>query len=665
MSRSRFQRDGEALVWRYKHEILRIEPWGNDSLRVRVTRNAAIADDLPQALLPLEAGTAGVEIEVNEAGASIRNGEITAEVSATGGVRFLNAVGQVVLADQQPEVDAIGPAARELKPVGGSLYHIEARFEPQDGERFYGLGQQQHGHLDQKGCVVELFQRNTMVSIPFLLSNRGYGLLWNHPGVGRVELGANGTRWVAEAAQQLDVWVTVGATPAAILSNYVDATGHAPVLPEWAAGFWQCKLRYRTQDELLAVAREYKRRGLPLDVIVIDFFHWTLQGDWKFDPECWPDPEAMVGELDTMGVKVMVSVWPTVNTLSENFEAMEAGGYLLRTERGVEPQRYFIDNRPEGRVYLYFYDPSHPDARAFVWDRIRANYYKYGIKVFWLDACEPELAPYEPENIRYHAGPGLEVTNLYPRFNQQTFFDGLRAEGEHEIITLCRSAWAGSQRYGAAVWSGDIASTWESFRRQVRGGLNIGLSGIPWWTTDIGGFHAGDPRTAYFRELVVRWFQFGVFCPLFRLHGVREPGADGSGADNEVWSFGAEAYAIISELLFLRERLRPYIMEQMQAAHETGAPPMRPLFFDFSEDETAYEVEDAYMFGPDLLVAPVLHEGARSREVYLPVGAVWTDVWSGETYAGGQTLTVDAPLERIPLFLRDGASLPIKGLQGV
>ncbi len=269
----------------------------------------------------------------------------------------------------------------------------------------------------------------------------------------------------------------------------------------------------------------------------------------------------------------------------------------------------------------------------------------------------------DTENLRYYLGNVLSVTNIYPLKHTQSFCDGLRAEGEEEIITLCRSAWAGSQRYGAAVWSGDIASTFEALQAQVRAGLNIGLSGIPWWTTDIGGFHGGDPQSPYFRELIVRWFQFGAFCPLFRLHGFRMP-ADTerywlSGGPNEVWSFGDEAYAIIEKYLFLRERLKPYIMAQMRLAHERGVPPMRPLFFDFPQDESAWKVEDQFMFGPDLLVAPILHEGATSRELYLPPNTVWSDAWNGQTFAGGQWITVCAPLEQIPLYLRDDAQLPI------
>ena len=246
-----------------------------------------------------------------------------------------------------------------------------------------------------------------------------------------------------------------------------------------------------------------------------------------------------------------------------------------------------------------------------MWERLREGYYRHGIKVFWLDACEPEMYPSHPQNLRYHLGNGLAVGNIYPLLHEAGIWDGMRGEGETEIVTLCRSAWAGSQRYGAALWSGDIPSTFEALQKQVRAGLNVGLSGIPWWTTDIGGFHGGNIEAPYFRELVVRWFQYGAFCPLFRLHGHRQP-AEGwtSGNHNEVWSFGDEAYGIIRELLFLRERLRPYIMAQMRLASEAGVPPMRPLFFDFPQDAAAARVDDEFMFGPDLLVAPVLEEGA-------------------------------------------------------
>jgi alpha-D-xyloside xylohydrolase len=653
-----FSQDGHALVLHLNYETLKIEPWGHNGLRVRATMSPSARDDGVSALL--KPASCQAVIEINDSGARISNGAITAQVSPQGLLRFVETqTGQELLSEKP--IHALSVPARSYRAVKSDLFHIEANFAAYDGEHLYGLGQHQHGRLDQKGCVIDLLQRNTEVCIPFLLSSRGYGLLWNNPAVGRIELGYNATRWVAEATPQLDYWITAGGTPSEILSNYVDVTGHVPILPDWAAGFWQSKLRYSTQEELLSIARQYRERGLPLSVIVIDFFHWTRQGDWQFDPMCWPDPTAMVKELAEQGVKVMVSVWPTVNRLSPNYELMWQRGYILRTERGVPAHQYFVDNQAEKGIYIHYYDPTHPDARQFIWERVREGYYRHGIKVFWLDACEPEMLPMTPDNIRYYVGAGEAVANIYPFAHAQGFYEGMQASGEKEILFLCRSAWAGSQRFGVAVWSGDIQSTFETLRTQVRAGLNMGLSGIPWWTTDIGGFYGGDPSTPYFRELIVRWFQYGTFCPLFRLHGHRKPNtSDFSGAANEVWSFGEEAYGIIKELLMLRERLRPYIMEQMKRAHETGTPPMRPLFFDFYSDPRSYTIEDEFMFGPGLLVAPVLYEGARSRQVYLPDGSTWTDAWSGNSLNGGQWITAEAPLDRIPLYLRDGAQLPIR-----
>jgi alpha-D-xyloside xylohydrolase len=665
-----FSQHGTALDWRGGHETVRIEPWGSDSLRVRGTLWAEIRDDLPGALLPppeTEPATATTEIAADQA--RLSNGRLTAEITAGGRIRFTRTGdGAELLSEAVPHFT--GPPQRRYAPTGNGsgLHHMEVLFNAQDGERCYGLGQHQHGKLDQKGAVIELIQRNTEVSIPFLLSSAGYGFLWNNPGIGRVELGTTATRWVAEASRQWDYWVTAADEPADIVRRYTEVTGRAPMLPDWAAGFWQCKLRYRTQDELLDVAREFRRRGLPLSVIVVDYFHWTRQGEWRFDPAEWPDPAAMVAELDQLGVKLMVSIWPTVNPASENYAEMDDLGLLVASERGPAVHIPIWDKGSDGhRAIMSFYDSTNPRAREYVWSKVRDGYYKHGARVWWLDACEPELRPENPDNLRYHLGAGLEVGNIYPLLNAKAFHDGMTAEGEDEVVSLCRSAWAGSQRYGAAVWSGDVDSTFEDLRRQIPAGLNIGLSGIPWWTTDIGGFKGGDVRDERFRELLVRWFQFGVFCPLTRLHGFRLPGtmsgAGQSGAPNEPWTFGDEAYQILRRWLGLRERLRPYVMTTMRAAHTEGLPPMRPLFLNFPADETCWEIDDQFLLGDDLLVAPVLTEGATERQLYLPDGASWRDAWTGEPLPGGQRLTAPAPLDRIPVYVRAGGALePFGGI---
>ncbi len=660
----RFSTNDGCLVWRSGEQILRVEPWGRDCLRIRATA----LPEMPLrdwSLLP--PAKAAVKVSIEKDLARIVHGKLTATVDAKSGrVRFFKT------GNDEPLVEEIFARtnyllSRTFKSVGGDLYHAEACFTAFDSERIYGLGQRRHGLLDQKGCILELTHRNSQISIPLLVSSRGYGLLWHNPGMGRVELGRTQTRWVADATRLIDYVVMTGDGYAGILERYADLTGHSPVLPEWAAGFWQCKLRYRTQDELLAVAREHKRRGLPMSVIVVDYLHWTKMGEWKFDPVCWPDPAGMVRELDKLGIKVMVSVWPTVNPDSENYPALRDHHLLVEAERGMNTFIKFTDTNAQGPVFLHLLDSTHPEARKFLWDKLRENYHRHGIKAWWLDAIEPEMAVYDHDNVRYHAGNGLEVGCLYPLCQQQALFEGMRSAGETEIITLGRAGFAGSQRYGAAIWSGDIHSTWEDLQQQVRAGLNLGLSGIPWWTTDIGGFFGGEIDTPYFQELIVRWFQYGAFCPLFRLHGWRnsslthpETSDPTRGGPNEVWRFGDRAYDIIKEILLLRERLRPYIMKQMKLASTKGTPPMRPLFFDFPDDDRAQAVDDQFMFGPDLLVAPVLHPGVTGRKVYLPAGAKWADAWTGKVFKGGQTVKAAAPLDKIPLYLRDERKLPIR-----
>ncbi|RKT19934.1 alpha-D-xyloside xylohydrolase [Streptomyces sp. 1114.5] len=639
-------------------EILRIEPWGPDAVRVRAS--SGTIDPTAPGALENPRPTPHAEVSVSEDGsARLVNGSIAVEASADGRLRFRHAVsGRELLAERSPH--ALHTGSR-VHAAGG---RTEQSFEAYDGERLHGLGQHLHGRLDQKGCVIDLVQRNTVAAVPFLHSSRGYGLLWNNPATGRVELGADTTRWTADGGGRIDYWITAGDTPARILDSYTRATGRPPLLPAWASGFWQSKLRYRTQDELLTVAREYKERGLPLSVIVCDFFHWPRMGDWRFEESEWPDPAAMVKELSDLGVKLAVSVWPTVEPDSDAYDALRSSGHLVRDTGGglltfPWPSRYGGEAliRP-----MAYYDATHPGARAALWQQLNDNYRSLGVACFWLDACEPDVPPDLAERAVYAAGPAAEAANLYPLEHARAVADGLRAEGEDRPLSLVRSAWAGSQKHGALLWSGDIPTTFDSLGRQIRAGLNVAMSGIPWWNTDIGGFFGGDPDDPAYRELLIRWFQYGTFSPVMRLHGDREPNhpafaTDMTGGPNEVWSYGEQAYGILRDHLSLRERLRPYLHSLSEDAHRTGAPPMRPLFFDFPEDGRAWEVDDQFLLGPDLLVAPVYEAGVRARRVYLPSGTRWRDPATGRVLDGGTTLDAEAPLERIPVFAREGADV--------
>lgn len=661
-----FRQEKNTLKFHYDAEELWIEPWGKNSFRVRATKMAEMGLENWALEMPVEDLTAEIKIEDNFA--EIRNGKIRAVISKYGKMTFYNQKGEILLDEYlRNRIDkfadycsALDIEAREFKPIIGGDYQLSVRFVSDPKEKIYGMGQYQQPHLNLKGTDLELAHRNSQASVPFLLSSLGYGFLWNNPGVGRATFGTNITTWEAFSTKQMDYWITAGDTPAEIEEAYASVTGTVPMMPDYAMGFWQCKLRYQTQEELLEVAREYKKRGLPISVIVIDYFHWPLQGDWRFDEKYWPDPDAMIKELKEMGIELMVSIWPTVDYRSENFQEMKEKGYLIRTERGFRIVMDFQGN-------TIHYDATNPDAREYVWQKAKKNYYDKGVKTFWLDEAEPEYSVYDFENYRYHMGPNVQIGNLYPKLYAKTFYDGMTAEGQENVINLLRCAWAGSQKYGALVWSGDIHSSFASLRNQFAAGLNMGLAGITWWTTDIGGFHGGDPTNPDFRELLVRWFEYGTFCPVMRLHGERVPLKDPigtyggglcvSGADNEVWSFGEEAYEILKYYLELRERMKPYITELMEAAHIKGSPVMRPLFYDIPEDPKCWDVNDEYMFGPDVLVAPVMHAKMTSRKVYLPEGSRWTNYWTGETLEGGQETEVATPLSQIPLFTRNGRTL--------
>ncbi|MBR3504027.1 MAG: glycoside hydrolase family 31 protein [Clostridia bacterium] len=653
-----FEQYGHELIWRGGGETLSIMPWGEDSLRVRSAMMGEVRDDR---FALLESGPSpDCEIELDDCAARIRNGKLTAAVEMDGWhkyarITFTNQRGEVLLRETAP-ANALALKSRKFEPYLGGDYMLTATFDGQDGERIYGMGQYQEEILDWKGCTLELAHRNSQASVPFYISSRGYGFLWHNPAIGSVSFGLNRTTWRAESTKQLDYWITAGDTPAEISRNYARATGFAPMMPEYGLGFWQCKLRYWNQEQLLEVAREYKRRGLKIDVIVCDFFHWPKMGDYRFDPEFFPDPAAMVRELNDMGVQLMVSIWPQVALTSENYEEMKQQGLLVRAEYGEQIGMRFVEDS-------MFYDATNPRARRYVWEKVKKNYFDAGVRVFWLDEAEPEYGTYEFKNYRYYLGSNQQIGNIYPQMYSCGFYEGMLEAGVENPVNLVRCAWAGSQRYGALVWSGDIMSRWEDFRRQICAGLSMGCAGIPWWTTDIGGFHGGQIDDPAFRELLVRWFQWGCYCPVMRLHGDRRPGEpvlrkDGSaslssGGDNEVWSFGEEAYPILTKYMARREELRPYVRRLMREAHESGAPLMRAMFYEFPENEGCAELKDQYMFGSRYLVAPVLYPGERTRLVYLPDGA-WRDVDTGAVYVGGETIRVDAPLERIPVFERMG-----------
>jgi len=669
-----FLQENKALIAKRAGETLRIEPWGPDALRVR----AFMYDDASSrdwALTEIPAASDS-RITIGEEDfwvgdgtisktpcAEIVNGRIRATVNFAGVLSFYRD-GSLILREYfRFYSGTLAKTSRCLKIVnrewkgiiGASDYQLTVRFDPNEGEKIYGMGQYQQPCLNLKGSMLELAQRNSQISVPFMVSSLGYGFLWNNPAVGRVTFAANQTEWIARATKQMDYWITAGDGPKDILEKYTAVTGRAPMFPENLMGLWQCKLRYRTQDEVLEVARKYREEGIHIDQIVIDFFHWTVQGDWKFDKTYWPDPKAMIDELHAMGIRVIVSVWPSVDRRSENFGPMMERGLLIRTERGAAQTYDYQGDCVE-------IDPFNPETRKYIWEVCKRNYADLGIDGFWLDNSEPDYGVYDFENYRYCEGPALTCSNLYPQMFSRAFFEPMNEGAKEAPVNLLRCGWAGSQKYGNVIWSGDVPSTFESFREQLQAGLNIGLAGIPWWTTDIGGFMTDDVNDPGFRQLLIRWYQFAVYSAVLRMHGDRGPynipplddrdwggGYLHTGQPNELWSYGEENYRIMRKYYDVRIALHDYIRELYKEAHETGAPLIRTMFFEFPEDGKCWELQDQYMFGSRYLVAPVLYLNQFEREVYLPAGE-WKNINTGEKLQGGKTVAVKAPIDEIPVF---------------
>lgn len=666
-----YQKDG-CLYQQSDGETMEIRPWGTNSFRVRSTRYPEFTGRKNALTMPVKAASVTPQVDEKGQSGQITNGQITARLDVYGNLAFYNQQDKQLLQGYQrtrvnemnPGKDALKMAHfnsaldldwHEFKGNPGGDFGLKVRFESDRQEKIFGMGQYQQDFLNLKNSKLELALRNSQATVPFYISSKGYGFLWNNPAIGDVTFAKNLTEWHARATKELDFWITAGETPHAIEEQYASVVGTVPMMPDYAMGYWQCKLRYQSQDEVLAAAREFKRRKLPISVIVIDFFHWPKSGEYKFDPVYWPNPKQMIDELHEMGIKLMVSVWPTVDETSSHYQEMRDKGYLVQTERGVPITMNFLGNNG-------FVDFTNPQAQKYLWKLLKKNYYDQGVDLFWLDEAEPEYSVYDYDNYRYHDGSVLQVGNRYPVGYSKAVFDGMTATGEKNVINLVRSAWAGSQRYGALVWSGDIDSSFQALRNQLCIGLNMGIAGIPWWTTDIGGFTGGDDNDPTFRQLVTRWFEFATFCPVMRMHGDREPhekplGTTGggkmpTGAPTEPWAYGEEVYQIMQSYMQLRQNLKPYIKRQMQAAHEKGTPVIRPLFYDFDGDAQAWSVEDQYMFGDQLLVAPILYQDEHQREVYLPQGSDWINVYSGETTPGGTTLTVKTPLNQIPVFVK-------------
>ena len=480
-------------------------------------------------------------------------------------------------------------------------------------------------------------------------------------------------QWWSEMTKQMDWYFIAGDDMDEVISGYRTLTGKAPVMPKWAMGYWQSRERYKTSTEMIEALQGFRQRNIPIDNIVMDWSHWEEDewGSHEFDPTRFPDPKAMVDSIHNLGGRMMISVWPKFYVETEHYKEFNDKGWMYNkaNEDGV---RDWI-----GQGYLYgFYDAYAPGARELFWQQMYEHYYPLGIDAWWMDASEPNIRDCTDMDYRKALcgptalGSSTEFFNAYSIVNADAIYNGQRGvDPDKRVFLLTRSGFAGLQRYSTATWSGDIATRWEDMKAQISAGLNFAVSGIPYWTMDIGGFCvenryvAGQNVWNYtgkenadmkeWRELNTRWFQFGAFCPLFRAHGqypFREPW--------EIAPEGHPAYESIVYYTKLRYSLMPYIYSLAGKTYFDDYTIMRPLVMDFLGDKKVENIGDTYMFGPAFLVAPVYEYGARKRDVYFPESAGWYDFYSNEFYAAGVEKTVDAPYGRMPLYVRAGSIVP-------
>ena len=556
---------------------------------------------------------------------------------------------------------------------GAKSYRVTATFDSPSDEHYYGLGQQQKGWMDLRNHQIRCWHDygaigGEDVCVPFMVSTRGYGHIWDNPSKTTVDLGFNNRNvWSSEVGDRVSYFVIAGATSDEIYQGYRLLTGVTHLLPRATYGYIQSKAIYPTQEQILDVVKGYRERKVPLDVVVVDFLNMTRQGELDLDPKRWPDPAAMNRELHEMNVTTLLSVWPHFAPGTQFYDMLLKNGWLIHTPDG-KPDRGWTKE-----VIGPNLDTTNPEAAKWWWERIRDRYVKpYGFDYLWLDETEPDI---DPANDMFWVGSGTRFYNVYPLFHTASVYEGFRRDfgGSRRVMILARAAYLGAQRNGTVFWSSDIVSTWDMLKRSIPAGLNFTASGMPYWDTDIAGFfspaipadyHAehkplidgSDVRATIgnyedYPELFVRWFEWGAFHPVMRAHGERN--------HNELWSYGKQAEPILAKYLKLRYQLLPYTYSVAYSSYQTGAPYMRALFMDFPGDPKALDIPDEFMYGPAFLVAPVTEQGATHRMVYLPAGCDWYNYWTNERLPGGQTITVKAPIDILPLFVRAGSIVPL------
>lgn len=587
-----------------------------------------------------------------------------------GRISFLNTDGSTLLNEKEN-----GFSFTDFNDAGNRTYSVAQNFVLDKDEAIYGLGQQQQGKMIQRNIKLRMIQGNTDDYIPFFLSIKGYGLFWdNYSPTTFLDTIAE-TSFNSDVGDCIDYYFMYGRNADGVIAQMRELTGRAPMFPLWTFGYWQCKERYKSQDEIVGVVKKYRELGVPLDGIIQDWQYWGNNYLWnamEFLNAEFYDPKKMIDDIHAMNAHIIISIWNSFGPMTKQYKELDSIGALMDfktwPESGSEKWPPRLDYPSGVRVY----DPYNPIARNIYWKYLKNGLFSLGIDGWWMDSSEPDHLQYKESDLdnRTHLGSFRKVRNAFPLMTVGGVYDNQRSvTSDKRVFILTRSAFAGQQRYGANTWSGDVIASWEALRNQISAGLNFSLCGIPYWNSDIGGFFLWNyPKKledANYRELYTRWLQFGAFCPMMRSHGTDAP--------REIYQFGKKGdkyYDAIEKFINLRYLFLPYIYSTSWDITTNHSTMMRALVMDFADDRQALNINDEFMFGKSILVCPVTEamyskdgqedfSTIKSKELYLPKGTDWYDFWTGEKYTGGQIVKKETPIDIMPLYVKSGTILPI------
>lgn len=626
-----------------------------------------------------------------------RSMEVTLHLH-NGKVTFKNAKGQALLTEKEG-----GAHFTDVDDAGVKTHRVKQSFLLDGDEPIYGLGILQNGKMSQRNQEVQMVQNNTWDFVTFFQSVKGYGLYWDNYSPTTFKDNPDETSFRSEVGDCIDYYFMYGGDADGVIAQMRDLTGQVPMFPLWSYGFWQSKERYKSQQETVGVVRKYRELGVPLDGIIQDWQYWGSNYLWnamEFLNEEFPNPQAMVDEIHQMNAHMIISIWSSFGPATKQYRELDQIGALYNfstwPESGLTSWPPNMDYPSGVRVY----DAFNPKARDIYWNHLHSGLFKLGIDGWWMDSTEPDHLSFKPEDMDTPTAMGSfrKVRNAYPLVTVGGVYDNQRAvSSDKRVFILTRSGFAGQQRYGANVWSGDVFTSWENFRNQIPAGLNFSMCGIPHWNSDIGGFFAGDynkswndgsaSRNPLFQELYVRWMQFGAFNPMMRSHG--------TDLSREIYHFGAKGepiYDAIERTIRLRYAMLPYIYSTAWEVTNKQSSFMRPLIMDFAEDKNVWDIKHQFMFGKSILVAPVveaqytpekigdasMNDGwirsdgkgseksatidftaKKNANLYLPAASTWYDFWTNERLDGGQEITKETSIDLIPLYIKAGTILPI------